>query len=67
MSEERIFFGFVGIALSLFVGWLGSNRKIGFGWSFLLCLAFFPLGLIITLFSKKKNSPDFIEVKNKED
>ncbi|MFI3268976.1 MAG: hypothetical protein SNG14_01235 [Rikenellaceae bacterium] len=34
------------------VGLIGSNRRIGFGWAFLLSLIFTPLiGLIITLFS----------------
>lgn len=40
----------------------GRNRKIGYGWSFLLCLFVSPLiGLIITLFSKKKQV-DFLDM-----
>jgi len=54
------------IIFSLLVGKLGENRKIGFGWSFVLSLFLTPIiGLIITLFSKKK-SIEFIDM-NKED
>ncbi len=45
--------GLSGCFFSVLVGILGSNRRIGFGWSFLLSLIFTPLiGLIITLFSE---------------
>lgn len=41
-----------GTLFSVLVGIIGSNRKIGFGWSFLLSLIFTPLvGLIFTLIS----------------
>ena len=44
------------------VALLGRKRKIGYGWSFVLCLFLSPLiGLIITLCSKKKDV-DFIDV-----
>ena len=43
------------LILCVLIGLLGRNRKIGFMWSFLLCLVLSPLiGLIFTLFSKKK-------------
>ena len=49
------------VILSSLIGILGKNRKIGFGWSFVLSLFLTPLiGLIITLCSKKK-SVDFID------
>ncbi len=55
------------IVLSLLVGLLGDKRKIGFGWSFVLSLFLSPIiGLIITLFSKKKDSVDFVDM-NTED
>ncbi len=41
-----------GCFFAVVVGIIGSNRRIGFGWAFLLSLIFTPLvGLIITLFS----------------
>ena len=42
------------IILSALVALLGRNRKIGYGWGFVLCLFLSPLiGLIIILCSKK--------------
>jgi hypothetical protein len=53
------------IVFSLLVGMLGDKRKIGFGWSFVLSLFLSPIiGLIITLFSKKKDI-EFVDI-NKE-
>lgn len=50
------------IIVSLLVALLGRNRKIGFGWSFVLCLFLSPLlGIIIILCSKKKNTIEFID------
>ncbi len=38
------------------VGWLGSTRTIGYGWSVVLAVFLTPIiALIIVLFSKKKN------------
>lgn len=46
----------------------GRNRKIGYGWSFVLCLFLSPIiGLIITLFSKKVGSVDFVDVKKENE
>lgn len=43
------------IILCALVALLGRKRKIGYGWSFVLCLFLSPvIGLIITLCSKKK-------------
>jgi hypothetical protein len=58
---EKLVFLIIGSAL---VALIGRNRKIGYGWSFVLCLFLSPLiGLIIILFSKKVDSAEFIEIK----
>lgn len=51
MSFLAVLFGLLsGSLLSVLVGIIGSRRRIGFGWTFLLSLIFTPLvGLIITL------------------
>ncbi len=47
-----IFGAISGTFLSVLVGLIGSRRRIGFGWAFLISLIFTPLiGLIITLLS----------------
>ncbi len=48
-----VFFGILsGSLLSVLVGLVGSSRRIGFGWSFLISLVFTPLvGLICVLLS----------------
>lgn len=52
------------IVLSALVALIGKEREIGYGWSFVLCLFLSPIiGLIIILFSKKKNKAEFIEQK----
>lgn len=52
------------VIIAALVALLGRNRKIGYGWSFLLCLFLSPIiGLIITLNSKKVDSVDFVDVK----
>lgn len=41
-----------GSLLSVLVGLVGRNRKIGFGWTFLISLVFTPVvGLIVALIS----------------
>ncbi len=53
---------FINLLLSLGIGALGSNRKIGFGWAFVLSLFLGCLiGLIIVLCSKKKDT-DFVDM-----
>lgn len=48
------------IVLSFIVAFIGSGRKIGFGFSLLLSLLFSPLiGLIIVAISKSKSSIEF--------
>lgn len=53
MGVPVLLFGLLsGSLLSVLVGIIGSHRRIGFGWAFLLSLIFTPLvGLIITLVS----------------
>ena len=51
----------VGIGIAALVALVGKDRKIGYGWSFVLCLFLSPIiGLIIILFSKK-NDVEFID------
>lgn len=53
MSFFTALFGLLsGSLLSVLVGIIGSHRRIGFGWAFLLSLIFTPLvGLIVALVS----------------
>lgn len=52
------------VIIAALVALLGTKRKIGYGWSFVLCLFLSPIiGLIIILFSKKVDSVDFVDVK----
>jgi hypothetical protein len=62
--EEKVFFYVIGAALfALF----GRNRKIGYGWSLVLCLFISPIiGLIIILCSKKKDTVDFVDVEQND-
>jgi hypothetical protein len=56
------------LIVSALVALLGSNRKIGYGWSLLLCLFLSPIiGLIIILFSKKVDSVEFVDVKKENE
>lgn len=50
------------IILSALIALLGRNRKIGYVWSFVLCLFLSPLiGLIIILCTKKKET-EFVDI-----
>ncbi|MBT4968080.1 MAG: hypothetical protein HOM80_03640 [Bacteroidetes bacterium] len=52
------------LIVSVLIALLGRNRKIGYGWSLVLCLFLSPIiGLIIILFSKKNDVVDFVDVK----
>jgi len=50
LSITLIYFGFA----FLIAKFLDGTRKIGFGWSFFLCIINPLLGFIITIISKKK-------------
>ncbi len=53
MALSLIIFGLLsGSLLSILVGIVGSRRRIGFGWTFLISVVFTPLvGLIVALVS----------------
>lgn len=51
----NLFFLIIAVALAYGVGLLGRDRKIGFGWAFVLSLINVFLGFIVVLCSKKKN------------
>jgi len=52
------------VIISALVALIGKNRKIGYGWSLVLCLFLSPIiGLIIILFSKK-NDVNFVDANN---
>lgn len=55
MEGEKLFFFVIAVGLAFCVGLMGRNRKIGFGWAFLLALLNVFLGLIVVLCSKKKS------------
>ncbi|MGL2987729.1 hypothetical protein ACSVH5_09045 [Flavobacterium sp. RSSA_27] len=64
---EQVFILLIAVGLAALVGQLGKNRKIGFGWSFALCIFLSPIiGLIITLCSKK-NDFEFVDVKRENE
>ena len=55
------------LIIDALVALLGSNRKIGYGWSLFACLFLSPIiGLIIILCSDK-NETEFIEIKEMEE
>lgn len=66
MNAEKLFFFVIAISLAFCVGLMGRNRKIGFGWAFLISVFNVFLGLIVVLCSKKKSSDiNFVDI-NKE-
>ena len=63
MEAEKMFFFVIAIGLAFCVGLLGRNRKIGFGWAFLISIFNVLIGLIVVLCSKKKdNDVQFVDV-----
>lgn len=58
---EQVAVLFIAVIISALVALIGKDRKIGYGWSFVLCLFLSPIiGLIIILFSKK-NDVEFVD------
>ena len=54
----------IGVIASALIALIGRNRKIGYGWSFVLCLFLtLIIGLIIILISKK-NDVEFVDVES---
>lgn len=61
---EQLFFLLLNVGLSAIIAMLGKKRKIGYWWSFAFCLVLSPvIGLIITLYSKRKDI-DFVNMDN---
>jgi len=51
------------VIISALVALFGRNRKIGYAWSFVLCLVLSVfIGVIIILFSKKNDEVDIAEI-----
>ena len=60
---ETVLLLFFHVITSALVALLGRNRKIGYAWSFVVCLVLSVfIGVIIILFSKKYDEVDFVEV-----
>lgn len=60
---ETVLLLFFHVITSALVALLGRNRKIGYAWSFVVCLVLSVfIGVIIILFSKKNDEVDFVEV-----
>ena len=59
---QYLFFFFIRLLLAYGIGCMGEKRKIGFGWAFGLSVLSPGIGLIIVLFSKKKNKVEFIDI-----
>lgn len=56
------------VIIAALVALLGKDRKIGYGWSFVLCLFLSPIiGIIIILFSKKNSDVNFVDVKKEDE
>ena len=58
---ERGFLFIIAIALAFGVGIMGSKRKIGFGWAFVISLLNVVIGLIVVLCSKKLTPEELAE------
>ncbi len=61
---EQGFLFIIAIALAFGVGIMGSKRKIGFGWAFIISLLNVVIGLIVVLCSRKL-TPEELEEKEK--
>lgn len=62
---ERAFFLIIAVSLAFGVGCMGRNRRIGFGWAFVLSLFNVFIGLLAVLFSKKIPQDEINEKDNK--
>ena len=63
---ERAFFLMIAVLLALGVGCLGRNRRIGFGWAFVLSLLNVFIGLVAVLLSKKIPQDENNKIERKE-
>lgn len=64
---ERAFFLIIAVSLAYCVGCMGRNRKIGFGWAFILSLLNVFIGLVAVLLSKKIPQNEINKVERKEE
>ena len=64
---ERAFFLIIAVTLAFGVGCMGRNRKIGFGWAFVLSLLNVFVGLVAVLISKKIPRDEINKVERKEE
>ena len=58
---ERGILFIIAIALAFGVGIMGSKRKIGFGWAFVISLLNVVIGLIVVLCSKNLTPEELAE------
>ena len=58
---EKGFLFIIAITLAFGVGIMGSKRKIGFGWAFVISLLNVVIGLIVVLCSKKLTPEELAE------
>lgn len=63
---DAVFFLFIRVLLAVGVGYLGKNRKIGFGWAFFFSLISVLIGLIIVLCSPKSDRINFTDLNKSE-
>ena len=63
---ERAFLLIIAVTLAFGVGCMGRNRKIGFGWAFVLSLLNVFVGLVAVLISKKIPRDEINKVERKE-
>ena len=63
---EKAFFLIIAVSLALGVGCLGRNRRIGFGWAFVLSLLNVFIGLVAVLLSKKIPQDENNKIERKE-
>lgn len=64
--EKFILFA-IALSLALGVGCLGRNRRIGFGWAFVISLCNVIVGLIAVLCSKKIPKDEINKVERREE
>ncbi|MBO6118161.1 MAG: hypothetical protein J6P44_06435 [Bacteroidales bacterium] len=63
--EENTGMFIMWIIVCLLLALIGKNRKIGYGWSLVICLFLSPLiGLIVMLCSKKKGT-EYVDMSKK--
>lgn len=64
---ERAFLLIIAVSLAFGVGCMGRNRRIGFGWAFVLSLLNVFIGLVAVLLSKKIDQVEINKEERKEE